>query len=249
MRTAMFKTDFWEEDGIFELNTDTKAIYICLLTNPKRDLTPAFKLGDRMLSTYSGYSYDAIKLSRNQLIERGFIDYVDGYYILCKQNYVQPSTGRDSAKIFERNIKNLPLSVLENIKSKGLLVPLESTGTPTGTSTSVIDITIDIHKDIIIKTEHVFDELKRTFNQPLAKLATYQKAIQDLLVEKVFTEEEILKAARCLAASPYHKGENDQKTVYATISFLFGHTKAENKRRIAKWSDMPEPKQKKNYGF
>lgn len=168
MRTAMFKTDFWLEDGIYELNTDTKAIYLCLLTNPQRDLTPAFKLNDRMLSAYSGFGIEALQLCRKQLVEAGFIYYVEGYYILTKQSYVEPLTGRDSKKIFEREFNKLPLPVREFIEEQGILTSGNSTSTPTGTSTGVIDIDkhITINKDIVKKE----DEVSKLYHETVKEL-------------------------------------------------------------------------------
>lgn len=149
MRTAMFRTDFWKDDGIFSLNKDTKDIYICLLTNPERDLTPAFKLSDRMLSTYSGYSIEVIQNCRKQLEEKDYIAFVDGYYVICSQAYVEPLTGRDSKKIFQRDYAKLPQSVKQIIQRRKLLsTPVNEDAKSTGTSTSVIDIDITIDKDI-----------------------------------------------------------------------------------------------------
>jgi len=87
------------DDDVFELNSDTRLVYLCLLTNPQRDLLPAFRVSDRMLSAYTGYSKDLIELCRRQLLESGRIYYQDGYYIFTKQDFVKPSAGRDSSVI------------------------------------------------------------------------------------------------------------------------------------------------------
>ena len=147
IKTAIVKTDFWQDDDVFNLNSDTRYIYLCLLTNPQRDITPAFKCSDRMLSAYTGYSAELINICRNQLIEAGKLSYVDGYYILNNQDYVQPSKGRDTKIIFNRYMSLLPKSVLTFIKKQGV----ECTGTSTSTSTSTTSGTstrvIDKDKD------------------------------------------------------------------------------------------------------
>jgi hypothetical protein len=84
MKTAIIKTGFWQDDEVFELNSDTRLLYLCLLTNPQRDLLPAFRVSDRMLSAYTGYSRDLIDICRRQLIESGRVLYQEGYYIFYK---------------------------------------------------------------------------------------------------------------------------------------------------------------------
>lgn len=140
MKTAIIKTNFWQEDDIFELNSDTRFFYLCLLTNPQRDITPAFKCGDRLLSAYTGYTVELINICRKQLIEKGKISYIDGYYIFNKQDFVQPSKGRDTKIIYDRYLKDLPESVVKVLNKK-------STGNTTGTSTGTISSVKDKGKD------------------------------------------------------------------------------------------------------
>lgn len=150
MKTAIIKTDFWLDDDIFELNSDTRLLYLCLLTNPSRDLLPAFKCSDRILSAYTGYSRDLIEVCRRQLIAAEKIIFIKGYYIFCEQDFVKPSTGRDSLKIYERDWNKLPLEVQDCINQLHEKSTGTSTGTTTGTGTGRIDIGIDIGKDIAI---------------------------------------------------------------------------------------------------
>ena len=144
MKTALMKTSFWQDDDIFELNSDTRFFYLCLLTNPNRDITPAFKCGDRMMSAFTGYTAELISVCRKQLIEKGKINYVDGFYIFTKQDFVEPSKGRDTKLILERYLKELPDSVMVFLEENNIL---KSTGTSTGTSSSVKDKVKDKVKD------------------------------------------------------------------------------------------------------
>lgn len=142
MKTAIIKTGFWMDDEVFELNSDTRLVYLCLLTNPQRDLLPAFRCSDRMLSAYTGYSRELIEVCRRQLVESGRIFFEEGYYIFTKQDFVKPSAGRDSSVIYEREYAKLPLSVKARIES---LTTGDSTGTSTGSSTGHIYINKDIN--------------------------------------------------------------------------------------------------------
>ena len=116
MRTAIITTDFWESDRIASLNSDTRSIYLCLLTNPKRNTTNVFKLSKRLLGFYSGYSNNIINLCLSQLEEAGFIMQVDDFFILIGQEYVKAKRGKLTQSIEENYISSLPENI-QNILS------------------------------------------------------------------------------------------------------------------------------------
>lgn len=203
MRTAIIKTDFWEDDRIFELNTDTRTLYLCLLTNPKRDITPAFKCSDRMLVAYTGYDSKIIDICRQQLIQKGLISYISDYYILTNQDYVQPSKGRDTKVIFDRYLSSLPKEILDFLYEKKLVESTStSTGTTSGTSTRVIDK--DKDKDIVKDKYNVKGaEVLKTmtdFIDPKNKLYygnKTQRSACDFLIEE-YGFENVIKAIKLL---------------------------------------------------
>lgn len=111
MKTAIINTDFWKDDSIFDLNTDTRLFYLAILTNPERNTSPAFKCSDRMMSTFTGYDKDLLPLLRKQLIEQGRIQYESGYYIILDQAYIKPTKGKLSSTLLEKYLNELPSEV------------------------------------------------------------------------------------------------------------------------------------------
>ena len=111
MKTAIIKTDYWKEDKIFELLPDARYYYLCLLTNPERNATPAFKCSDRLMVAYTGYNVDTIKICKDQLTEKGLIIIVDDYYIINDQDFVSISKGKLSSQLYEKEFNLLPLNV------------------------------------------------------------------------------------------------------------------------------------------
>ena len=118
MKTAIIKTDYWKEDKIFELLPDARYFYLCLLTNPERTTTAAFKCSDRLMSAYTGYNQDVIKLCQKELISKKLIQIVDGYYILNEQDFVQANKGKLSTQLYEKDFNLLPLKVKELLHSR-----------------------------------------------------------------------------------------------------------------------------------
>jgi hypothetical protein len=119
VKTAIISTDrFWKEDRVFELLPDARYFYLCLLTNPERNTTAAFKCSDRLMSAFTGYNIDTIKLCQRELLERGFIEIIEGYYIINDQDYVQPRRGKLSQQLFNKDFNSLPLRVREFIQAR-----------------------------------------------------------------------------------------------------------------------------------
>lgn len=138
MKTAIIKTGFWQDDDVQVMNADTKLVYLCLLTNPQRDTLPVFRVGDNMLSAYTGFNKDLINTCRQQLVDSGRILYqqVAGkwYYIFTSQDFVVPSRGHTAQAIYDREFAKLPIEIQDYVNS---LYGENTTGGTTGASTSV----------------------------------------------------------------------------------------------------------------
>lgn len=116
MKTAIFNTDFWEDDKIFSLNTDTRQLYLCLITNPKRNVTPSFKCSERLLTAYTGYTKETIELCKRQLQEKELVFFIRDYVILGKSCYVQPTKGKLSRVLFDKNMAELPNDIRDFVQ-------------------------------------------------------------------------------------------------------------------------------------
>lgn len=126
MRTALIKTDFWKDDNMFELTPDVRMFYLCLLTNPERNTTRAFKCSDRLMSAYTGYNHDTIRLCRKKLVSAGLIRYVESYYILSEDSNVEPKTGKLTKNIQEKFIATLPDRVRDILENNIDTTPVKS---------------------------------------------------------------------------------------------------------------------------
>lgn len=209
------------DDDVFELNSDTRLVYLCLLTNPQRDLLPAFRCSDRMLSAYTGYDKDLIESCRQELVDAKRIFYEEGFYIFTKQDFVKPSAGRDSSTIYEREYAKLPATV------KAILDEIEvgdSTGNTTGTTSGSSTGHIYINKDINInnKKEYSEDDIRITENlfATVAKLyPTYKKLVERKATDKDYSSIDKL----------HRIDGNDYKLIDDILEWLYkGYKPSEN---------------------
>lgn len=174
MKTATIKTDFWKEDRIFELLPDARFFYLCILSNPERTSTPAFKCSDRLMSAYTGYNIDTIKMCKKELIKKGFIEIVEDYYVICDQEYVKLTKGKLSYQLYEKDFALLPLKVQELLRSRS------GAAQDNINIDNNIDIDSDINKDIINTSDDTkLADIKASKGYEMAKLLESLMAITD----------------------------------------------------------------------
>ena len=146
MRTAIIKTDFWKDDSIFDLSIDARMLYLCLLTNPERDTTPAFKCSDRLLVAYTGFNEKQIDVARNNLVKNEKIKFIKKFYIIENQDFVDTKRGKLTAEKYKKDFYNLPVEVQRIVlKNKGFC--------SRATLDKVKSIEIEIVKEIEIEKE------------------------------------------------------------------------------------------------
>lgn len=102
---------------MFQLTPDVRYFYLCLLTNPERNTTAAFKCSDRLMCAYTGYNPDTVNLCRNVLVVKEFIEYIDGYYILNNQDHVEPTKGKLSQSLHDKYMSELPRNIATILRS------------------------------------------------------------------------------------------------------------------------------------
>lgn len=112
MRTALIKTDIWDNDAFYELNIDTKLIYLLLLSNPERQLTNIYKSNDRLLSARSGLNSAQIAICKRQLEDNNLVLFRDSYVILQYSNLIKPTTGKLTERLVKKQINDLPINLL-----------------------------------------------------------------------------------------------------------------------------------------
>jgi len=120
METALIRTTIWEDEKIDELNSDTRLLYLALLTNPKRNTTKVFRCPDKLLVAYTGYDIKLINLCRSQLIEKNFIKFIDNYYILNGDEFVEAKKGRFTKSVEKTYLSKLPGKILNLLKNKDI---------------------------------------------------------------------------------------------------------------------------------
>lgn len=112
MKTAILKTNLWDDDDFYELNIDTKLLYLLLLSSPERGVSNVYKVNDRILSARSGLNDNQLQVCKKQLEDKNLVIFYDKYIKLSDIAYVQPTKGNFTKISLERELSEIPEEVL-----------------------------------------------------------------------------------------------------------------------------------------
>lgn len=165
METALLKTTFWDDDTVYQLNIDTKLLYLFLNSAPERNTTRFYKLPDRLISAHIGLSDSALRLCKSQLEDLKLVFFKDGWVILGDSSYVKPSRGKGSDFCYQQDVDKVPVHIKEFALFYGLNFEL-STGKSSRVAQELNNNTNDNSSEVIhredkwaaYKCDEVFEE-------------------------------------------------------------------------------------------
>ena len=118
MKTAILKTNFWDEPAFDRLHIDSKMVLFYLFANPFRGLHRINRINVKVCSAHTGLTVEHIQKGIEQLVEEGFILFhPEGWYLLLK-NYVEPAKGRFTKQAIEKEESEIPDYVKEFFAEK-----------------------------------------------------------------------------------------------------------------------------------
>ena len=117
MKTAILKTNLWDDDEFYELNMDTKLLYLLLMSAPERGVSDIYAVSDRILSARSGLNDKQLAVCKNQLQGKGLVLFSGKFIKLSGSAYVMPKKGRFTEQALEREASEVPGSVIEAFDS------------------------------------------------------------------------------------------------------------------------------------
>lgn len=117
MKTALVKTDIVDDDIFYEMNIDTKLLYMIILMSPERGVGRVYKLGDRLLSFRTGLNSKQLEVCKEQLQQSQLVFFYDGYvYLGTKSSFVQPVKGKLTYITLQKEINSIPKDIYTNFK-------------------------------------------------------------------------------------------------------------------------------------
>jgi len=117
MKTAILKTNLWDDDEFYELNIDTKLLYLLLMSAPERGVSDIYAVSDRILSVRSGLNENQLKVCKKQLEEKELVLFSGKYIFLKGSAYVMPKKGRFTDDALAREYEELPKEIKEIFNS------------------------------------------------------------------------------------------------------------------------------------
>jgi len=119
MKTRVISTDIWDTDEVFTLNIDTKLLYLVLLTNPFIGQGRTYRISDRQLSAYSGFTVEQLQKCKKDLEDVKMAFFKNGYVCLTGYGFVEcfyKGAMNEKAKIKE--FIAIPTNIRDYFKTK-----------------------------------------------------------------------------------------------------------------------------------
>lgn len=117
MKTAILKTSLWDDDSFYELNIDTKLLYLLLMSAPERGVSDVYAVSDRILSVRSGLNEQQLRVCKKQLEEKELVSFNGKYIWLKGSAYVLPKKGRFTDDALVREAEELPEEIRDIFNS------------------------------------------------------------------------------------------------------------------------------------
>lgn len=114
MKTAIIKTQFWDDESFEKLHLDSKCVYYYLLANPERGLAPITRLKKKICAVRTGLSVEHVEKGLEQLMELEMVAMDGEYYVLLK-DYVEPKKGRFTDGAIDRELSAIPKDTFDNL--------------------------------------------------------------------------------------------------------------------------------------
>lgn len=163
MKTALLKTNLWDDDDFYALNIDTKLLYLLLLSSPERGVSNVYKVSDRILSARSGLNENQLQICKRQLDDKNLVMFYQKYVKLADIAYVQPTKGNFTKVSMQRELSEVPADVLTTFNID-LTETIDRYDTGVAQEHINKDININKNKDIDNRTKAQI-ELDRLYSK------------------------------------------------------------------------------------
>lgn len=152
MKTRVISTEIWDVDEVYQLNIDTKLLYLILLTNPYIGQSRYYRISDRQLSTFSGLNVDQLGKCKRDLEESSMVLFKAGYVCITGIGYIESFyKGTKNEVARKKEISCIPKDIIGYFNEK-----LDSLSIP---YIYPIDTTINT-KSYILNTKSKEDEVR-----------------------------------------------------------------------------------------
>jgi len=213
-------TSFWNEDpDMYELTPEQKYFYIYILTGPQTKQCGVSKFSIKIAADQTGYNTDTIsKLIKLFQEEYGKIKYNPETKELAIKNWARWNYQGKNPKVEICIQKELLL-----VKDQKLI---EYVWGEKYENEEFIKPPRDNGKDELRKLQNksielIFEHWKKIMKHPKAILSEERKKKIRARLNDGYSFEQCIKAINGCAASSYHMGNNEGKTVYDSIDLIF----------------------------
>lgn len=113
-KSRLVNTSFWSDGFIQELDSETKLLFLYLLTNEHTDICGVYEITFRTISFESGLSADSVSRSMDILLKNERVSYAEGWIFIKNFSKHQQNNPKVQTGI-ERGLKRVPQAVADRL--------------------------------------------------------------------------------------------------------------------------------------
>lgn len=165
----------------------------------------------------------------------------EGGYIECIGNFFSRkiyTLSEKTRQLFQDKKNLVPLEVKSKKQTKTKTTKEETSLTTTKTELQTTD---EIEGEVLDSSANLILQIHQTLGGKKPIMISPKRRSKLKARLKHFSPDEILLAAENLSRSPFHMGDNDQNTKYASFDFLI-----RSDEQVEKWRDNNPAEQKAN---
>lgn len=216
-------TRFWDDGYISSLDPIEKLLFIYFLTNPLTEISGAYEIQLKRVALDTGIDRDMVQKILNRFADEDKIIYKDGWILIC--NFIKHQSMNPSVQAGIENavnacpdwIKDRLYTACDSLSHLNLI---KSNLIESNDESDLTEQALKKNKDTLAINE-IFDFWKTTMSLNGSTLLTPKRKqkIKQRLAEG-YTIERIKNAIVGCSLSPFHNGQNDNRTKYNDIELI-----------------------------
>lgn len=212
MRARIIHTKFYESERVLSLSTLSRWLYMYYLTCSGIGLTGAFKWSDSKTMFETAIKPKDLQQCKNELTASNLVFYHDSWVVIPDTSEKTGYNNGDNltSKAFTKEFESLPdeIKQLLNPPSRGMqggYIPQEIRNKKSEIEKGIVKGKSSTGRAV---AEHIISVFNQATSKNYSPTDKRCKLIADRL--RSYPSEQLEKAARNIALSPFHMGKNDR---------------------------------------
>lgn len=222
-KSRYINTKFWDDTYISSLDPIEKLLFIYFLTNPLTEISGAYEIQLKRVALDTGIDRDMVQKILNRFADEDKIIYRDGWILVC--NFIKHQSLNPNVQIGIENAVDIAPQWIRDRLSIAFeslsYLNLNNSNLNQSNDNESDEVKALKKKQETLDVTNIFQFWKDTMSlNGSTKLTANRKTCVQARLREGYTIERIKNAILGCAASPFHCGQNDSRTLYNDLTLI-----------------------------